>query len=419
MEYKKIKKKNYNLHIIKTDCFKTLTIKIYFRNGFKKEEAVLVNMLTKFLVYSTDTYPTKRDIIFKCQDLYAAEVYTGANRIGKKDAVSFTLSILNEKYTEKGMIDESIKFLHDVIYHPNFNKEEYYEAAFKYLYNQYERNLINLKENKSSYSIMRLVEELKDGNRYNYRSVGYLEDLEKITKKKLMDFYDKVINTSIVDVYVLGDINEDIGNVIDRYFSFPKVNRENFDCVINHSKMPKKVRVVKEKDNNSQSKLAIACKIKKLDDFERNYVSNIYNLILGGSSESKFFQIIREKNSLAYYANSNINKIDNLMIIKAGISRDNYGKVVRLIKKLMKDMTLGKFDDEDIDVAKEDYISMLNEYEDNPESIISTYTASEIFNIGNIEERKKEILKVTKEDVIKFSKKVYMDLIFLLEGIGE
>ena len=32
------------------------------------------------------------------------------------------------------------------------------------------------------------------------------------------------------------------------------------------------------------------------------------------------------------------------------------------------------------------------------------------------EKRKKEIEKVTKEDIIKFSKKIHMDTIYLLEG---
>ena len=32
------------------------------------------------------------------------------------------------------------------------------------------------------------------------------------------------------------------------------------------------------------------------------------------------------------------------------------------------------------------------------------------------EARKKEIEKVTKEDIIKFSKKIHMDTIYLLEG---
>ena len=57
------------------------------------------------------------------------------------------------------------------------------------------------------------------------------------------------------------------------------------------------------------------------------------NMILGGTSESKFFQIIREKHSLAYYVYSSLNKLDHLMLIRAGISKDNFDKTIKLIKE--------------------------------------------------------------------------------------
>lgn len=417
MEYKDIDKNNYKLHIIKTDKFKTITIKVYFRNKIVKEEITTRNLLTKFLVYGTDTYPTKRDIIFKCEDLYAAEVYTGGGRIGNMDTMSFTMSLLNEKYTEKGMLEESVKFLADVIFNPNFKKEDKYEAAYNYLYRQYLENIKTFKEHKASYSICRMTEEMGKDEVYAYRSLGYLEDLESLTKEKLIDYYKKMMNTSVVDVFIVGNVDDDITSLFDKYFEFNDRDNLEIDPIIKHNSLPDKINEIKEEDDSNQSKLSIGCKMKDLTDFERDYVIGIYNYILGGSSESKFFQVIREKNSLAYHVSSGINKLDNLLVIKAGISRDNYAKVIELVKKLMEDMRKGDFTEEDIKVAKENYISLLNEIEDNPEGIISTYCASLLLGLGDIGERKKEILKVTKEDIISVSKKVAIDTIFLLEGV--
>ena len=186
-----------------------------------------------------------------------------------------------------------------------------------------------------------------------------------------------------------------------------------------HSKLPTKIKEIKEEIQGNQSKLSIGCKIGSLTEFERNYVLTIYNMILGGNSESKFFQIIREKNSLAYYVYSSLNKLDSLMIIKAGISKENYGKTIKLIKKLMKEMTLGNFTDEHIKIVKENYISLLKEIEDNENAIIETYLAKDLLNLGSIEERKTEVMKVTKDDIIKVAKKIKIDTIFLLEGVTE
>lgn len=419
MEYIRKNKDVYDLHIIKTDRFKTITVKVYFRNEIEKEDITVRNLLVNFLMYATNTYPTKREMIFHGEDLYAAELYANGSRNGNMHVLQFGLSMLEEKYTEKGMLDKSVEFLADAIFHPNFNNEETFNAAYNFLYKQYEESIKNFKEHKTSYASSRMLEEMGKDEKYSYRGIGYLEDLKKINKEKLISFYNKIIDTSLIDIYVLGNVDDSIEEVIDKYFNFKPRKKLELNPFIISSDFNKEIKEIKEEDNNTQSKLVIGCKISELDKFERNYVSTIYNLILGGSSESKFFQIIREKNSLAYTITSNMIKLDNLMIIRGGISRDNYSKTMELVKKIMSDISLGEFIEEDIRIAKEHYISVLNETEDNPDGIIDTYCANQLLDLGDIETRKKEIQKVTKDEIIEFSKKVHIDTVFLLEGIGD
>ena len=416
MEYKKINKTSYNIHLIKTDKFKTIDIRGCFRDEIRKEDITLRNMLSSLMTYSTDTYPTKRDLVLKSEDLYAATIFTKSYRSGRFSLVNFYLSMLNEKYTEKGMYEESIKFLSDVIFNPNFNKEKEFNDAYKFLYESANRTLKGLKENGGNYSTIRVLEEIDD-NPYSYRDVGYMDDLKKINLDSLKEYYNKLITSSLVDIIVIGDINDDIVKLIEKYFDFKTFKRPKIDPIITHDKFRQRVKSIKEENDASQSKLSIACKIGKLTTFERNFVLNVYNAILGGSSESKFFQIIREKNSLAYYVYSSINKLDSLMLIRAGISKDNYDKTISLIKKLMKEVEDGKFTLDDIKVAQENYISSLNEVEDSSDGIVEAYLANELLGLGDLETRKKEIMKVTKEDVMKVAKKIKLDTIFLLEGV--
>lgn len=416
MEYKKINKTSYNLHLIKTDKFKTIDVRICFRDEIKKEDITLRNMLTSLMTYSTDTYPTKRDLVLKSEDLYAASVYAKSYRSGRYSVVNFYLSILNEKYTESGMYEESIKFLSDIIFNPNFNKEKEFSDAYKFLYESATKILKGLKENGDNYSAIRMFEEIDD-KPYSYRDIGYLEDLEKITLDNLKEYYNKLITSSLIDIYIIGDIDDSFEKLIDKYFDFKTYKSPKVNQIITHDKLKLRSKIVKEENNSSQSKLSIACKIGKLTEFERNYALTIYNMLLGGNSESKFFQIIREKNSLAYYVYSSLNKLDSLMLIRAGISKDNFDRTIRLIKKLMKEMEEGKFTQDDIKIAQENYISMLNEIEDNSDAIIETYLAKDLLNLGDIDERKKEIMKVTKEDIISIAKKIKLDTIFLLEGV--
>ena len=43
--------------------------------------------------------------------------------------------------------------------------------------------------------------------------------------------------------------------------------------------------------------------------------------------------------------------------------------------------------------------------------------AKDLLNLGDIEERKREVMKVTKEDIVNVAKKIKIDTIFLLEGV--
>lgn len=418
MEYKKIDMTSFNLHIIKTDRFKTINFRICLRDEIKKEEITLRNMLASFLTYSTDTYPTKRDLVLKAQDLYAVNVYTKSYRSGRYNMINFCMSMLNEKYTESGMLEESIKFLADAIFNPNFKKQEKFNSAYKFLYDSMETSMKAIKENPTTYSVIRMLEEMGEDMPYSYREFGYLEDLKQLTKDKLIAYYDKIMKNSLVDIYVIGNIEEDsILSLTKKYFPFSTFKRPKKSQLIEHAKLPVRCKIKKEQEESNQSKLSIGCKIGSLTDFERNYVLTIYNMILGGNSESKFFQIIREKHSLAYYVYSSLNKLDSLMIIKAGISRENLDKTLRLVKKLMQDIVKGNFTEEHIAIVKENYLSLLKEIEDNENAIIETYLAKDLLNLGDIEERKTEVMKVTKEDIMKVAKKIKIDTVFLLEGV--
>lgn len=417
MNYKKLDMGSYQLHLISTDRFKTVLTRVCLRDKIVKEEITLRNFLANFLTYSTATYKTKRELVLKAQDLYAANIYTKVYRAGNYNMMSFYLSVLSEKYTEKGMLDQSIELLSDIMFHPNFEDEEAFQESFRFLYNATETAIQGLKEDPTLYSTVRMLECLDEGMPYSFHEHGYIEDLEKINRESLMKYYHNVFNHSLVDIYIIGNFDEqEMIETIKKHMHFDTFKRPKESQIIYHDKLPKKIKVEKERTDGSQSKLSVGCKIDTLDEFERNYVLTIYNFLLGSGSESKFFRIIREKHSFAYYIYSSLNKLDHLMLIRAGISKKNYNSTIKLIKKLMKEMEEGNFTEEELEVAKNNYVTFLKEIEDNESAIIETFLAKDLLNLGDIEERKKEIVKVSRDDIMRVAKKIKIDTIFLLEG---
>ena len=417
MNYKVIEKNNYKLHLINTNRFKTIKFRVILKQPVVKEEIVLRNMLLDVLTYSCMKYPSKKELVKQAQSLYGASVYSKGYRIGKMQLINIYLTILNEKYTESGMIEESLELLSEILFNPKIENNSFDSDSYNLSYRQNLQSIKNLKDSKGKYATIRMLENMDDNQEYTYNEYGYIEDLVKQNSQVLCDYYKKIINTSKVDIYVIGNIeNIDIEGLLAKYMKFENNPTFEEDTIIKHNEFRNEVNVIKEQDNNNQSNLVIGCKLNDLTNFEMNYVLTIYNIIFGSGADSKLFKNIREENSLCYYVTSSVNKLDNLLFIRSGISKNNFDKVIELINKNMELMSKGEFSDEDITKAKEAYLSFVDEIKDNDDAIIETYIAHDILGIDLIDERKEQIIKISKEDIINVSKKIKMDTIYLLEG---
>ncbi len=403
--------------MVNTDRFKTINVEVIFRNKIKKEEITITNFLASILAYTTKNYPVKNALALKLQDLYSARLFPSCYRIGKYYNVDFNLSILDEKYSEEGMFEESLELLRNVIFDPNVDHDEFDHTSFHVIQNEEKAQIERIKEDARKYSIIRMLQTLGKNLEFSYSEYGYMEDLDKITPANLYEFYKNFIHNSSIDIFVIGNIDfNKTEKLIREKFKF-RVFKKNKDSIILDNIVPrKKPQIVFEEDNTSQAKLSIGCIIDHMTKFEREYVLNIYNLILGATADSKFFKNIREKYSICYYVSSIGNKLDNLFIITSGINKKNFDMMMTLIKKEMQDMDNGFFSEEDVENAKKYYLSILEEAIDKPGQIISSYYAMSLWGVDPLEKRKEEILKVTKDDIIKLSKKINIDTVFLLGG---
>ena len=102
--YSNYSTKAYNLHIINTDKFKTITIKINFKKLLAKEDVTYRNLLGKVLLSSTKEYPTKQELDKQTEELYGLGLGYSSSLSGNYIISSFNCNFLNEKYTEEDMI---------------------------------------------------------------------------------------------------------------------------------------------------------------------------------------------------------------------------------------------------------------------------------------------------------------------------
>lgn len=417
MNYKKIQNGAYNIHLINTDKFKTINIRINFKRKIKKEEITKRNLLTRVLLESNEFYKTSRLIEIETEKLYGLMLRSSATISGNYSIMSFESSFLNEEYTEEGQLNKSLDFILSFLLTPNIENKQFNEKSFDLCVASLKTEIECLKENPERYGMHKMLEAMDKEAPYAINADGDLEELKKITPKNLYEYYEKVIKSDLIDIFIIGNINEStIKTIINEKLKINTLKKPSESHYVTHKKIQRRQKIKKETQQLEQSKLYIGCKLDKLTPFEQKYVMNMYSFILGGSPNSKLFANLREKNSLCYTVNSIYQPVFNLLIIKAGIDGNNFEKSVKIIKQEMKNIEKGNFETKDIEAGIITYKNTFKEVEDAAFSILNSYTSCEYLNYDPLEKRIKEIEKVTKEDIIKVSKKIHIDTIFLLEG---
>lgn len=409
---------SYKLHLINTDKFKTVTIKVLFHTPIKKEDITKRNLITNLLIQSTKKYDSRRKLTIEAEELYSVDLTTNNQRIGNYIFTSFSIQTLMDKYTEDGLVEKSLEFLNEILFNPDVEDKRFKKDKVDLVKHDLLVKLNSLKERPGRYSSIKLGEVFDSKSPFSYRMCGYIEDLDNINESNLYESYLDMINHDYVDVFVVGNFdNKEMLSLIKKYFKFKKIKKPKKSYILKNRKARLRRLFAKEEIDNSQSSLAIALPVYRLTKFQRDYALPLGNLIFGGGADSKLFKDVREANSLCYSIFSYYNKLDNMIIIKAGIDKENYQKAVTLITKKLDEMKKGKFSDEDISNVKEEMINSLENIDEDEGIMMSDTFMSDILEYDDIKTRIETIKKIKKSDIVKAFRKIHMDTVFLLEGV--
>lgn len=385
--------------LIKTNRFKTNLYAIFLTIPMKKEDATINSLIPAVLRRGTEKYPTQLEIEKRLEEMYGASFNCGVDKIGNYQVLKFYIEGLSDEYTEeKQNIEELLK---EIIYSPvlenGYFKKEYVEQEKENL----KLIIESRKDNKARYAYERCIEEMFENEPYGVYKYGTVEDVEKITPESLYNQYKKILKNAQIDVFGCGNQLEEI--------EIPHKNTIEIKNTIHENKH----KEIKEKADVTQGKLIIG-----LDTPEENKPAiTMYNAILGGGANSKLFQNVREKASLAYSAGSSYIRRINSIFIKTGIKNENYEKTLEIIKKQLQDMKQGNITDKEFRDAKQLIISSLKLIPEQQEDLIAFTYDQKIFGENqSIDEYISNISKVTKENVIEIAQKIDIDTIYFLYG---
>ena len=418
---KKEVKQGINLHNINTNKFKTNLYAVFLATPLNRENVTKNALLTAVLRRGTKNIESQVLISKKLEEMYGASFDCGIEKTGDNHIIKFYLETINEAFLpEKEELDKKcIELLFDIILNPLVQndgfKPEYLESEKKKL-----KQIIDGKiDNKRTYSFERCVEEMFKDEPYGLYKFGYVEDLEKITPQNLYQYYKELIKKCKIDIFVSGNLKDtDINNLIENNAEIKALEARKSEYVENKEnseKIPvREEKVVEEKMQVGQGNLVIGLSSNSQIENEK-FVMSVYNAILGGGANSKLFQNVREKNSLAYTAGSTFRRQKNTIFIRCGIEIENYQKALDTIKEQIEDMKNGNFTEEDIENAKKLIVSSVKGISSEQDTEITYYYGQELSDtFTTIDDYVTKINNVTKSNIEEVAKEIWINTVYFL-----
>lgn len=407
---------NIEVRLLETEKFKTNTIMIFLHDDLSKYTASLNAIVPAVLRRGSVLYPAFKDISLKLQELYGASFDCGVAKKGDKQIIYFYIDypyekFVNEKYGNIFM--DAAKLLFNTATSPVLEN-----GIFKNDYIKQEKDILiqlikSRINDKMQYAVDRCFELLCDGEPYSVCEYGTEEDVKNINAENAYNRFCEIISSCPCSIYLCGRYTEaQLFAMREMIDFFPKRSIKT----ISQNQIAKpsmQLRTINENMSVNQVKLSIGY-YTQTEPTSPEYASLVlFNSIFGGGIHSKLFQNVREKEGLAYYAYSRIDRFKGLMVASCGIDASNTQKVADIVDKQIDDIINGDISDYEMEASLKSVLSSLAYLKDSQFSLCDYYYSQTITgSCLSIQEFCEKINEVSKYQVSEIANKIKKGLVY-------
>ena len=389
--------------------FKTNEIAVFLTMPLKRETITMNALIPSVLRRGSNTYKNQVEIGKELENMYGAFFNCGIDKTGDYCILKFYIETLSDKFLpkEEKLSQRSMDLLLDIIFNPLIENNSFSKQYVEQEKENLKKIIESKKDNKELYAFNRCIEEMFKNEPYGIEKNGYIEDLNKIDEKKLYEHYKKIIETCKIDIIINGI---DAKNISIKKEIQNKTNIEIIEAT--KTEENKETNIVKERADVTQGKLVLGLKTPK----DNKYAITLYNAILGGGANSKLFQNVREKASLAYSIGSRYVRRKNAIFIITGIELQNYDEALKIIKQQINEIKTGNITEEEYNKSKQLVSSSLDMIKESQENMITFEFDQKLFKENlTIDEYKRKIEEITIKDIVKVAQDIEIDTIYYLE----
>jgi predicted Zn-dependent peptidase len=412
------------LHVLPTEQFKTFAIVVNIETPLSEITVTPTALLPFVLRRGTERFPETASFRQKLDELFGAGFQADVMKRGERQIVQLAIDIANPNFISgsANLLEEGLQFIAETLLRPALEQKAFVE---KYVQSEKEimvKRIERLVDDKIRYASERCTQVMFEDDPYGLYLYGKIKDVQSLTAQSLYEYYNEWLQTSPIDIYVVGQTSvEEVSPLIQKHFTLP-VNgqRRPIHPIRKDDKPVSEIKTVVEKMDINQGKLNMGLRTHTTYADEDYPALLVYNGILGGFPHSKLFVNVREKASLAYYAVSRLDAHRGVQTIQSGIQVENYEKAVEIIKEQLSSIKNGQISDTELHQTIAVLSNQLREIKDMPfERINFNYHSVLSGKERPLDELIDAICRVTKDDIVQIAEKVELDTIYFLRDDRE
>lgn len=406
-------KNNYLL--LSSKKFKTNFIQIKYVLEANEMNATYASLLSLYLSYVNQNNPNYKKAINHLDSLYGVTINAFTSLRGDQISFDFVISFVANRYLNKDQyLLDVINTLFDYLFNPLVVNETFDQAIFKLKKNELQEKIEILYDDKMAYALNSFFNIFATNYPLAINMDGNLEILNEITTSSLYDFYQKMIKQTPFVGGMIHDFDYDfVKEKLLQTISETTYDREYTHYHLNNLQIEEKI----VRQDIVQSKLVVGYTYNKKIN-KKSYFNNlVLNSLLGMSSNSYLFKIIREKENLCYGIRSNYDHYSNTFFIMAGIEKENYQKTVNLIEMIINDIKSGKITIDEFQDAKTVVIDQINKINDSQFAYVNYFINRQFQSLPmNLDEDIEIIKKLEIKDIVAEVQNLELKTKYLLSG---
>lgn len=178
---------------------------------------------------------------------------------------------------------------------------------------------------------------------------------------------------------------------------------------------PRAARRVVERVDLQQSKLCLIARFPPSDDPSLWIGRRLLMGMLGGGPQSRLFQEVREKRSLAYQVGASAERHKGLIVVQAGCDEDKAEAIVEETAAQLGQLGRGAFEERELDTARAQLLHALDTVSDATSTRCAFVAENWMLGQDRTPEQLREAYRLADRDlVVRAAQGIWLDLVYLL-----